>query len=1059
MIPLSVLLVTGFAGFAAVIYFVYVYNQNYWKRKGIPSPPSNDLFGNHLDEISQLDYPFSQLIRDWTKQYGPVYGIMEGWMKTWVISDPTMAHEMFVKKFEFFHSRRFDPLLGNIDTTEKLSMFSSRGTRWKRLRTISSPNFSLGNLKKIYPTVNDSCQKIVSFLDKAFEEGKPFNIHLYFYELMMDIIMRIAMGQKGSKLFNNPYVRIATDIRLTSKTPLMKKLAMVFPPLAGFFRQLHLLQNYMANSPENAMLAELVTAIREKKKLKASGQAQTDAEHVDFIDLFMDAEDSTVKDGDFQKSGMKISKKMTESEVILSCYLFLLAGFDTTANTLAATCHFLTKYPEVQERVFEEIQDVVMDEEITFEKVNELKYMDFVMKETLRMYPIGVLSTSRLCMHTTTLGDYKIKAGENVNVDVLTLHYNKEIWGENADEFVPERFMNFTTEQQMVYFSFGGGPRTCIGMRLAYLEEKLALYHILKKYKLVRAPEITGFAGFAAVIYFIYVYNRSYWKRKGIPSPPSDDFFGNHLSKVSQIEYPINYILRDWTKKYGPVYGIMEGWMKTWVISDPKMAHEMFVKKFEYFHGRKTNPMLGNVDTNKRCHVFNARGARWKRLRTISSPSFSLSNLKKIYPTVDDSCLKLMDFVDKAYEEGKPFNIHPYFHELTMDIIMRVAMGQKGSKLFNNPYVEMVKNVFLHFGGSKFNTLAAIAPGISWVLRNIFLAYAFIAKVPFAVMLTELKETVRERKKLKASGELQSNSEHVDFIDLFMDAEDPTVKDGEFEKTGIKVSKKMTEAEIISNCFVFLLAGFDTTANTLAVTCHFLAKHPEIQEKLFEEIQDVIADEKMTFEKINDLRYMDAVMKEALRMFPIAAFAAARECMHTTTLGDYKIEAGENVNVCYNDGDGFYRNAGGEESEQKLISVAEKIQAQLLMSIERLISLTEQIDGRSDLPREQLQYYQEKIWPILMETDQEITWLSEAVREGINSCTIDEKRLSILLALNKFHLRIQTVATFLSVDFNDEIESLLELRERGIRGLTLKAESLSFLRREHMNLRTKLLSI
>ncbi|KAE9548463.1 hypothetical protein FO519_008324 [Halicephalobus sp. NKZ332] len=440
-------------------------------------------------DVRQYEYPISHVLRDWTKQYGPVYGIMEGWKKTWVISDPKTAHEMLVKKFEYFHGRKPDPLMGNVDKAERMNLFSSRGARWKRLRTISSSSFNINNLKKIYPTVDDSCLKLMDFVDKAYEEGKPFNIHPYFHELTMDVIMRVAMGQRDSKLFDNPYVGLMNEFSFRVETSLLKKFALIIPPLGWFFRLLYLLYLSMTNNYMKSLLTELTIAVRERKKLKASGELQSNSERVDFIDLFIDAEDPTVKDGEFEKTGIRVLKKMTEAEIVGNCFIFLIAGFDTTANTLGVTCHFLAKHPEVQERVFEEIQDVVMDEKITFEKVSELKYMDVVMKEVLRMFPIAAFAASRECMYTTTLGDCKIEAGENVNVDVLTLHYNKEIWGENADEFVPERFFDFTAEQQMIYYPFGGGPRTCIGMRLAYLEEKLALYYILKKYRIVRTPE------------------------------------------------------------------------------------------------------------------------------------------------------------------------------------------------------------------------------------------------------------------------------------------------------------------------------------------------------------------------------------------------------------------------------------------------------------------------------------------------------------------------------------------------------------------------------------------
>ena len=83
-------------------------------------------------------------------------------------------------------------------------------------------------------------------------------------------------------------------------------------------------------------------------------------------------------------------------------------------------------------------------------------------------------------------------------------------------------------------------------------------------------------------------------------------------------------------QKYGKTFGLYEGLRKVLVTSDVDMINEVFVKQFDNFHGRKTNPMTGNPGKNQRTNVFIARGARWKRLRTITAPSFSNANLKKV---------------------------------------------------------------------------------------------------------------------------------------------------------------------------------------------------------------------------------------------------------------------------------------------------------------------------------------------------------------------------------------------------------------------------------------------
>ena len=80
--------------------------------------------------------------------------------------------------------------------------------------------------------------------------------------------------------------------------------------------------------------------------------------------------------------------------------------------------------------------------------------------------------------------------------------------------------------------------------------------------------------------------------------------------------------------------------------------------------------------------------------------------------------------------------------------------------------------------------------------------------------------------------------------------------------------------EIRNNCLTFLIAGFDTTANTLGFVSWLLATNPEVQEKLREEIDENIdADTDITYETVQKLKYLDAVTKEGLRFYPIAALS------------------------------------------------------------------------------------------------------------------------------------------------------------------------------------------
>ncbi|PAV61608.1 hypothetical protein WR25_03127 isoform D [Diploscapter pachys] len=435
-------------------------------------------------------------MKEWTKQYGKVYGIYEGLIKVLVVSDLDMLQELFIKKFDYFHGRKNLVLQGDVDNDDRVHVFEARGLRWKRLRALSNPTFSSSALKKIHGTVEDSALELVRLLSPQADRG-AFNIHVYYQELTMDIICRIALGQRTTNFFNNPLVNFVSNLFMRSMRWPPFLFGHLIPPARPFIKWtfLKIARLFGLSGSKIYEIATDAVHLRLKQREEDSKRGIEPGEPADFIDLFIDAvSDEKIEDGsDFSKSELHITKRLTTPEIIAQCFVFLLAGFDTTANSLAYASYLLAKHPEKQKRLIQEVDEYCKGETIEYETLGKLKYMDCVAKEALRLYPLAAFASSRTCMKDTTLGDIEIEKETTVVADVWTIHRDKTIWGADAEEFVPERWENPSNRHIMSWFPFGAGPRTCIGMRLAYMEEKLALAHILKRFEIVAGPETEAF--------------------------------------------------------------------------------------------------------------------------------------------------------------------------------------------------------------------------------------------------------------------------------------------------------------------------------------------------------------------------------------------------------------------------------------------------------------------------------------------------------------------------------------------------------------------------------------
>ncbi|EFP13120.1 CRE-CYP-13A8 protein [Caenorhabditis remanei] len=467
----------------------YIYHWTFWKRRGVPGPWGIPIFGKSGTMLDDRVAP-PLVLQQWTQKYGKIYGFTEGMQKVMVISDPNLVQEVFVKQYDNFYGRKHNPVQGDPDKDKDIHIIGAQGFRWKRLRSITAPAFSNNSIKKVLSTMEDSSHEFMKHLEEKAGNGQPVNMHLFFQEYTMDVIMRIAMGQPDSRMFNNPILYDCKGFFENSRWPIWM-FGGAFPFAVTALKYIFLKLGKFGAGPfiriqksvTDAVMARIAQREADKKNGIELGESQ------DFIDLFLDARVDNVEhfgetNDEFHKSTVYDNRQLTTAEIISQCFVFMVAGFDTTSISLSYVAYFLALHPEVQKKVQEEVDKECPDPEITFDQLSKLKYMENTIKEALRLFPMAAFANSRHCMRTTKIGDQLVEAGVDVQLDTWTLHHDKQIWGEDVEEFKPERWESPLNPHQ-AFLSFGAGPRQCLGMRLAYLEQKSVLVHMLRKYSFV----------------------------------------------------------------------------------------------------------------------------------------------------------------------------------------------------------------------------------------------------------------------------------------------------------------------------------------------------------------------------------------------------------------------------------------------------------------------------------------------------------------------------------------------------------------------------------------------
>ncbi|KAJ8382747.1 hypothetical protein SKAU_G00035250 [Synaphobranchus kaupii] len=506
-VSVSVCLVLLFLG---LLYWYSIFPYSVLAKCGIRHPKTMPFYGNLFLFRKGFFDAHTELINT----YGKVCGYYLGRRPVVVVADPDMLRQIMVKEFSLFPNR-----MTIRSATKPMSdcLLMLKDEHWKRVRSILTPSFSSARMKEMVPLIRTATDTLMGNLQGHAQSGETFDIHRCFGCFTMDVIASVAFGTQvdSQKNPDDPFVNHAQKFfSFTFFRPIMFFL-IAFPflmaPLAGL----------IPNKARDTMNTFFVTCIQ--KIIKQREQQPASERRRDFLQLMLDVRSSkecvalehfdVVNQADEQPASSSTfapspspshqphpsedthprraqKRMMTEDEIVGQAFIFLLAGYETSSNTLAFVCYLLATHPECQDRLQEEVDHFFSRHDTAdYHTVQELKYLDMVISEALRLYPPGFRFAREVEQDCTLNGQFLPK-GVTLEIPAGYLHYDPQHWPE-PEKFNPERFTAEAraSRHPFVYLPFGAGPRSCVGMRLAQLEIKMALVHIFHKFTFLTCAE------------------------------------------------------------------------------------------------------------------------------------------------------------------------------------------------------------------------------------------------------------------------------------------------------------------------------------------------------------------------------------------------------------------------------------------------------------------------------------------------------------------------------------------------------------------------------------------
>jgi cytochrome P450 len=433
----------------------------------VPGPRGIPLLGNAL---ALKPKELHRQIADWADQYGPYFVFRVATTPVLTISDAETIQKILRDRPERF--RRWRKLEGIAEDIKAEGLFTAEGEKWRRQRKFVMHALNAGHVRQFIPRLEQVVGRLRRKWWRAALAGNPIDAHADLMRLTVDVTSGLAFGKDLNSLEDQV-------------EPIQKHLDKIFPAVA---RRVTALFPYWRYVPLPAD-REAADAVKEIGKIidqligETRERLDADAELVAHPGNLLEAlVAAQARDGE---AGPR------DDEIAANVMTLLLAGEDTTANSISYMIHFLMQYPQVQAAVQEEVDNVFGTTDQPWQDPtmpDKLKYIEAFTHEAMRCKPVAGHVVFLEPNEDVQIGDIDVPKGTPVLALLAHLGTQEENFSD-ANDFRPERWLETSEPHEgahnsKAFMPFGAGPRFCPGRQLAMLQIKMVMSMLCRDFEI-----------------------------------------------------------------------------------------------------------------------------------------------------------------------------------------------------------------------------------------------------------------------------------------------------------------------------------------------------------------------------------------------------------------------------------------------------------------------------------------------------------------------------------------------------------------------------------------------